>query len=94
MTLTFPKLNPFKLLKDFSFKTTFSKASLKRYWFTALRKSYPWSAVTVLALRVPMTPAEKRSELFTRMHRAWMRQDFAEIGANIIDIQRPEYWIF
>jgi hypothetical protein len=94
MTLTFPKLNPFKLLKDFSFKTTFTKANLKRYWFKALRKSYPWSAVTILALRVPLTPAEQRSELFTRIHRAWMRQDFAEIGANIIDIQRPEYWIF
>jgi hypothetical protein len=98
MTLTFPKFklkfNPLKTVRDFSFKATFNKTNLKRYWFKALRKSYPWSAVTVLALRLPATPAEKRSQLFTRIHRACMRQDFAEIGASIIDIQRPEYWIF
>lgn len=94
MTLTLPKLNLFKAFKTFSFRTTFSKTNLKRYWFKALRKSYPWCAVTVFALRVPLTPAEKRSQLYTRIHRAWMRQDFAEIGASIIDIQRPEYWIF
>lgn len=82
------------LLKGFSFKTAFTKKSLKLYRFKALRTSYPWSAVTVLALRVPSTPAEKRSELFTRIHRALMRQDFAQIGASVIDIQRPEYWIF
>lgn len=86
--------SPLNWLKTFSLKTTFSKTNLKRYWFKALRKSYPWSAVTVFALRVPLTPAEKRSRLFNRIHRAWMRQDFAQIGASIIDIQRPEYWIF
>lgn len=82
------------LFKGFSFKTAFTKKSLKFYRFKALRTSYPWSAVAVLALRVPSTPTEKRSGLFTRIHRAWMRQDFAQIGASVIDIQRPEYWIF
>lgn len=92
--MTAIQIDLFKGFKGFSFKTAFTKQALKRYWFTALRKSYPWSAVTIFALRVPSTPVEKRSELFTRIHRAWMRQDFAEIGASVIDIQRPEYWIF
>ena len=92
--MTAIQINLFKGFKDFSFKTAFTKESLKRYWFIALRKSYPWSAVAILALRLPSTPADRRSELFTRMHRACMRQDFAEIGASVIDIQRPEYWIF
>jgi hypothetical protein len=92
--MTAIQIDLFKGFKGFSFKTAFTKQSLKRYWFKALRRSYPWSAVTIFALRVPSTPAEKRSKLFTRIHRAWMRQDFAEIGASVIDIQRPEYWIF
>ena len=92
--MTAIQIDLFKGFKGFSFKTAFTKQSLKRYWFKALRKSYPWSAVTIFALRVPSTPAEQQSALFTRIHRAWMRQDFAEIGASVIDIQRPEYWIF
>jgi hypothetical protein len=92
--MTAIQINLFRGFQGFSLKTAFTRQSLKRYWFKALRKSYPWSAVAFLALRLPGTSTEQRSYLFARMHRAWMRQDFAAIGASVIDIQRPEYWIF
>ncbi len=68
---------------------------IKRYWFKALRKSYPWSAIGLRALQVPLVQdSEQRSHLYLRIHRAGMRLNFGELSGTIAETSLPQYWIF
>jgi hypothetical protein len=68
---------------------------IQRYQFRALRKSYPWSAIGLCALRLPFTKdRDTRLHLYNRMHRAGMRLNFGELSGTIAETALPQYWIF
>jgi hypothetical protein len=68
---------------------------IQRYWFKALRKTYPWSAIGLCALQLPRAKDRKtRLHLYNRMHRAGMRLNFGELSGTIAETSLPQYWIF
>ena len=74
---------------------TLFKTLIQRYWFKSLRKSYPWSAIGLFALRIPFAKTrESRLHLYSRMHRAGMRLNFGELSTTIAESTLPQYWIF
>ncbi len=95
MTLSFP----FQLSPSFHLSTTLKSlpivgSVIQKYWFTALRKSYPWCAIGVWAIQMPFTDSQTRCALYNRIHRAAMRLNYGDLSSTIAETALPQYWIF